>query len=198
MAETDFIVFLNNDTEVISPTWLEAMLEHAQREDVGAVGALLYFPNNTVQHGGIILGLGDLAGHAHYGFPRKSNGYMGRLKVINNFTAVTAACLMTRRSLFLDVGGFDEKLSHAFNDLDLCLKMRKEGHLIVYTPYAELYHHESLTRGYESTPEKKDRFKKEIEYFSKKWQSVIVQGDPYYNPNLTQVKSDFSLRINDG
>ena len=192
---SEYIVFLNNDTEVIAPEWLEAMLEFCQREDVGAVGALLYYPNNTVQHGGIIVGLGGVAGHSHKFSGKTSLGYFGRLKIIQNLSAVTAACLMTKKTVFEEVGGFDENCSYAFNDVDFCLKIRERGYLIVYTPYAELYHHESLSRGFENTPEKKERFKKEIEYFQRKWKEVLAKGDPYYNPNLTLDREDFSIRI---
>jgi GT2 family glycosyltransferase len=120
---------------------------------------------------------------------------MNRLKVIHNLSAVTGASLMTKRSVFEQVGGFDEKLAFAFNDIDLCLKMREEGYLVVWTPYAELYHHESKTRGYEDTPDKQERFRHEIEYFRSKWKHVLEKGDPYYNPNLALDKEDFSIRI---
>jgi len=193
--DAEYLVFLNNDTEVISPDWIEAMLELAQRKDVGAVGSLLYYPNDTIQHGGIILGIKGIAGHSHKYFSRDSLGYFGRLKSIQNLSAVTAACLMTKKTVFEEIGGFDENCAYAFNDVDFCLKMREKGYLIVYTPYAEFYHHESLSRGYEDTPEKKERFKKEIEYFRRKWKEVLDKGDPYYNPNLTLDREDFSIRI---
>jgi len=192
---SEYLILLNNDTEVISPDWIEAMLEFAQRKDVGAVGALLYYPNDTIQHGGIILGIKGVAAHSHLGSSRDSMGYFGRLKTIQNLSAVTAACLMTKKEIFKEVDGFDENYTHAFNDVDFCLKIRQKGYLIVYTPYAELYHHESLTRGYEDTPEKKLRFKKEIEYFQGRWKEVLSKGDLYYNPNLTLEREDFSIRI---
>jgi len=194
-AKTEVILFLNNDTEVINPDWLERMLEHVLRGKVGAVGAKLYFDNDEIQHAGVVIGLGGVAGHPYRYFPKYSSGYMNRLKVIHNLSAVTGASLMTKRSVFEQVGGFDEKLAFAFNDIDLCLKMREEGYLVVWTPYAELYHHESKTRGYEDTPDKQERFRHEIEYFRSKWKHVLEKGDPYYNPNLALDKEDFSIRI---
>ena len=189
----DYLLFLNNDTEVISPGWLEEMLGLAQRSDVGAVGGLLYYSDNTVQHGGIIVGIGGVAGHAHKYFPREDFGYFGRLKVVQNVSAVTAACLMTRRSVFEEIGGFEEVLSHAFNDVDLCLRIREKGYLVVYTPFAQLYHHESLSRGYENTKEKRRRFDRERLYCEERWVEILEQGDPYYNPNLSLVREDFSI-----
>lgn len=193
----NFLLFLNNDTEVISPEWLEAMMEFAQRKDVGAVGAKLFYPNNTIQHAGIILGITGIAGHPHRHLPRHSPGYGEGMKLVTvqNFSAVTGACMMMRREVFDEVGGFDERYSHAFNDIDLCIRIREKGYLIVFTPYAELYHHESLSRGYENTPEKQMRFKKEIELFKEKWGHILAKGDPYYNSNLTLDKEDFSIRI---
>ncbi|WP_051305209.1 glycosyltransferase family 2 protein [Desulfogranum mediterraneum] len=188
-----FLLFLNNDTEVISPTWLEEMLGHIQRPEVGAVGSLLYYANNTVQHGGVILGIGGVAGHAHKYAQGREYGYFGRLKTVQNLSAVTAACLLTRRSVFAEIGGFEEGLSHAFNDVDLCLRIRRQGYLIVYTPFAELYHHESISRGYENTPEKMDRFKQEREFCEERWDKLLGQGDPYYNPHLSLSREDFSL-----
>ena len=191
----EFLLFLNNDTEVICSDWLEELLGHAQRPEVGAVGSLLYYPNNTVQHGGIIMGIGGVAGHGHKYAHRREYGYFGRLKVVQNLSGVTAACLMTRRSVFEEVGGFEEFLSHAFNDVDLCLKIRSRGYLIVYTPFAELYHHESISRGYETTPDKKDRFHREWAFCDSRWGHVFTGGDPYYNPNLTLTREDFSLGL---
>jgi GT2 family glycosyltransferase len=194
-VNSEYLIFLNNDTEIISPEWIQAMLEFAQRRDVGAVGALLYYPNNTIQHAGVIVGIGGFAGHPHRHFHKDSLGYMGRAKVCQNMSAVTGACLMTKKQVFKEVGGFDENYSHALNDIDFCLKIRERGYLIVYTPYAELYHYESLSRGYEDTKEKQKRFKKEIIYFQKKWKDILDNGDPYYNPNLTLNREDFSIRI---
>ena len=199
--DSEYILFLNNDTEVISGEWLTAMLEHAQREDVGAVGCKLLYSNNTIQHAGVILGITGtpgqvgVAGHSHKHLPNAAHGYFGRPHIIHNVSAVTAACMMLRKDVFKEVDGFDENLAVAFNDVDLCLKIRDKGYLIVYTPYAELYHHESLSRGYEDTPEKQERFLKEVGYVREKWGEIIDEGDPYYNPNLTLSKEDFSIQI---
>ncbi|MFQ6109610.1 MAG: glycosyltransferase family 2 protein, partial [Candidatus Aminicenantales bacterium] len=187
-ADGDVILFLNNDVEVITRGWLKAMLEHATREEVGAVGAKLIFPNNTIQHAGTVLGLGGVAGHSHKHFPAESNGYFGALNTIRNYSAVTAACMMTRKKVFEEVGGFDEiHLSVAFNDVDLCLKMREKGYLVVYTPYAALYHYESTSRGYELNPD-------EILYMKNRWGHLLF-SDPYYNPNLTFDSEDFRIKI---
>ena len=196
-VDSEFILFLNNDTEVITSEWLSTMLEHAQRKEVGAVGAKLLYPNNTIQHAGVILGLGihRVAGHSHRHFPADSHGYVGRINIIQNLSAVTAACMLTKKSLFEEVGGFDEvNLPIAFNDVDYCLKLREKGYLIVYTPYAVLYHYESLSRGYEDTPEKQARFLREVKYMREKW-GHILDNDPYYNPNLTREREDFSIDV---
>ena len=134
-----------------------------------------------------------MAGHSHKYLPRPEYGYFGRLKTVQNLSAVTAACLMTKRTLFNEVGGFEEHLSHAFNDLDLCLKIREKGYLVVYTPFAELYHHESISRGYENTPQKKQRFAEERAFCEERWVTVLDQGDPYYNPHLSLDREDFSI-----
>jgi len=195
-VDSEYILLLNNDTEVISEEWLTAMLEHAEREEVGAVGAKLLFPNGKIQHCGIILGLGRhrVAGHPYYKYP-DHNGYFGVVNEIRNYSAVTAACMMLRKAVFEEVGGFDENLSVAFNDVDLCLRIREKGYLIVYTPYAKLCRHESLSRGYEDNPEKQTRFLKEVGYIREKWGRVIDKGDPCYNPNLTLEKEDFSIKL---
>lgn len=198
-AKGDVFLFLNNDTEVIDPGWLTAMLEHAQRKEVGAVGCKLLFPNGMVQHAGVVLGLNNgskekgVAGHSHKWFA-DSHGYFGRIDVISDVSAVTAACMMIRKDVFQEAGGFDENLSVAFNDVDLCLKLRRKGYLIVYTPYASLYHHESYSRGYEDTPEKIERFKREVRLVRSRWGGVIDAGDPYYSPNLTLDREDFSIK----
>lgn len=194
-ARGKILLFLNNDTEVINSDWLESMLEHSLRKDVGAVGAKLYYPDGKIQHGGVILGIGGVAGHSHKYFFKDSFGYKGRLKIIHNLSAVTGACLMTRKEVFEEVGGFEEEFAMAFNDVDLCLKMRQKGYYIVWTPYAELYHHESKTRGYDDTHEKKERFRREVWLFQRKWKDVLAKGDPYYNPNLTLDREDFSIKI---
>ncbi|MFZ5863091.1 MAG: glycosyltransferase [Nitrospirota bacterium] len=194
-TDSDYLVFLNNDTEVINPEWLDAMLEFAQRDDVGAVGAKLYYPNDTIQHAGTIVGYWGVADHAHKHYPRSARGYMGRINIIQNLTAVTAACMMMRRTVFDEVGGFDEAFSHSFNDVDLCLRIRDKGYLVVYTPYAELYHHESVSRGHDDKPEERARLDREIALMKTRWKRVFDAGDPYYSPNLTLEKTDFSFRI---
>ena len=187
-AKGEHILFLNNDIEVITPGWLMAMLEHSVRDEVGAVGAKLIFPNNTIQHAGTVLGLGGVAGHSHKHYPADSNGYFGALNTIRNYSAVTAACMMTRKKLFEEVGGFDEiHLSVAFNDVDLCLKIREKGYLIVYTPFAALYHYESTSRGYDLNPD-------EIMYMKNRWGDILF-SDPYYNPNLTFNSEDFRIKV---
>lgn len=193
-AKGEYILLLNNDVEIINGSCLEEMLMFAQRKDVGAVGAKLYYSDDTVQHAGVILGLGGTAGHAHKHFGRSHPGYMARASIAQNLTACTAACLMMRRDVFDEVGGLDESFEVAFNDVDLCMKIRKKGYLVVFTPYAELYHYESKSRGNDSTPEKLERFRGEIDRFKEKWQKQLDDGDPYYNPNLTLTRDDFSLK----
>ncbi len=193
-VDSPYLLFLNNDTEVINAEWLSAMLEHAQRECVGAVGAKLLYPNNLIQHAGVIIGLGGVAGHSHKYFPGDDPGYCNRLRVIQNFSAVTAACVIMRKDIFQKIGGFRETLSIAFNDVDLCMRIRSAGYLIVYTPYSQLYHHESLSRGCEDTREKQMRFSREVMLIREQWGIVIDKGDPYYNPNLTLEREDFSIK----
>ena len=189
----DILLFLNNDVEVINDDWIERMLEQAQREAIGAVGAKLYYPDGRIQHGGIIGGLYGVAGHAHRYFPQKAHGYVGRLQIIQNLSAVTGACLMMRRKVFEEVGGFDDRFALEFNDVDLCLKIIQRNYRIIWTPYAELYHHESKTRGYEDTQEKYERFVKEINLFKTRWKEFLEKGDPCYSPNLTLKREDFSI-----
>lgn len=193
-AKGEYLLLLNNDMEVITPGWLEEMLMFVQREDVGAVGAKLYYADDTIQHAGAILGIGGVAGHSHKYFPKDEPGYFFRPAVVQNLSAVTAACLMIKKLLFDDLGGLDEQYRVAFNDIDLCMKIRKKGYLIVYTPYAELYHYESISRGAEDTLEKVERFNGEVELFKSKWGKELEDGDPYYNPNLTLIFEDFSVR----
>lgn len=193
-AKGEFILLLNNDVEIINGSCLEEMLMFVQRKDVGAVGAKLYYSDDTVQHAGVILGLGGTAGHAHKHFGRSHPGYMARASIAQNLSACTAACLMMRRDVFDEVGGLDESFEVAFNDVDLCMKIRKKGYLVVFTPYAELYHYESKSRGNDSTPEKLERFRGEIDRFKEKWKKQLDDGDPYYNPNLTLTRDDFSLK----
>lgn len=190
-AKGEYLIFLNNDIEILSPRWIEEMLMFAQRRDVGAVGMMLYYPDNTVQHAGVILGIGGIAGHSHKYFRRGESGYMSRMTLAQNLSAVTAASMMVRTSVFYEVGGFDEQLRVAFNDVDLCMKIRRAGYLIVFTPYAEAYHYESKSRGAEDTPQKRARFQGEVERFREKWGDVLEAGDPYYNPNLSLAFEDF-------
>ena len=193
-AKGEHVLLLNNDIEVITPTWIEAMLEHSQREEVGCVGAKLYYPDDTVQHAGIIIGLGGYAGHSHKMYPRESPGYFNRLNTVQDLSAVTAACLMIKKSIYQEIGGMDaQNFKVAYNDVDFCLRVREQNYLNIFTPYPEMYHHESISRGYETTPEKIERFQLEKDALSKRHKNILTEGDPYYNPNLCHDKEDFSL-----
>lgn len=187
----EYLLLLNNDVEVITPDWIEEMLMFAQRPDVGAVGAKLYYPDGTIQHAGVCLGLGSVAGHYFAHVDGENVGYMGRLLYPQNMTAVTAACMLLRREVWDKAGGLDEAWALAFNDVDLCLRIRKAGYHIVWTPFAELYHLESASRGTDDTPEKKKRFDGEKLRFRTRWAKELEAGDPYYNPNLSLQRSDF-------
>lgn len=191
----DYILLLNNDIEILSENWLQEMLMFAQREDVGAVGAKLYYPDDTIQHAGVIVGICGVAGHSHKHYARNAPGFMSRAILAQNLSACTAACLMIPRKIYDEVGGLDEGYAVAFNDVDLCMKIRKAGYLIVYTPYAELYHYESKSRGFEDSPEKVARFNSEIDLFRSRWAKELQQGDPYYNSNLTLKREDFSISM---
>ncbi|MEL6502193.1 MAG: glycosyltransferase family 2 protein, partial [Cyanobacteria bacterium J06623_1] len=193
-AQGDYLLFLNNDTEVVSEGWLGAMVEQAQRQSIGAVGGLLLYPDNTVQHAGVVLGIGGVAGHSHRNFAASMTGYFSQLVSTNNYSAVTAACLMCRRQVFEEVGGFETDLAIAFNDVDFCLKIASHGYRNIYLPHVVLYHYESKTRGYEDTAEKQARFAREIQYMRQKW-SAICDRDPHYNPHLSLQHEDFSLHI---
>ena len=194
-AKGEQILLLNNDTEVVSPDWIQEMLMYAQREDVGAVGAKLYYPDGTIQHAGIGIGIKMLAGHYFRGETGDSEGYYGRLSYAQEVSAVTAACMMIPRKVYEEMNGLDESFSVVFNDVDLCLRIREAGYNIVWTPWAELTHYESKSRGAdEDTEEKKRFFVGETNRFLRKWYRVLEEGDPYYNPNLTRDKEDFSLR----
>ena len=192
-AKGEYILCLNNDITVISPDWLEELLANCQRPEVGIVGARLYYPDNTIQHAGIVLGMGGCAGSLFVGLSRSRGGYLHKAALQQDLSAVTAACFMVKKEVFEKAGGFEEKLAVAFNDVDFCLKVRHAGYLVVYNPYAELYHHESKTRGYENTEAKKRRFQEEIEYMRCHWMPDILR-DPYYNENLSLKASDYSLR----
>ena len=185
-TQCPWLLFLNNDVEVIEPDWLSVMVEHVQRQEVGAVGARLLYPDGTVQHAGVVLGVGGIAQHAFRDFPAEDPGVNRQLQVTRNYSSVTGACLLTRRDVFEEVGGFDEeRLPVTFNDVDLCLKMRRAGYLVVYTPFAKLYHHESATR-------RRSVEALETDVMRERWPDLLAR-DPYYNPNLTRERADFSI-----
>lgn len=192
-AKGEYLLLLNNDTEMMDENCLQEMLSYCMREDVGIVGARLWYEDDTIQHAGVVIGLGGVAGHAFVGAGSHDAGYQKRILCAQNYSAVTAACLMVKHDLYRQVGGLTEEFEVAFNDIDFCLKIRALGKLVVYNPYAQLHHYESKSRGYEDTPEKIRRFQGEIEKFKKHWAEILANGDPYYNPNLTLSASDFSL-----
>ena len=194
-ARGEMLLLLNNDTEVQNADWLERMLEHALRPEVGAVGAKLFYPDGDIQHGGVILGIGGVAGHAHKCFSKSSAGYFHRLIVTQDLSAVTGACLMLRKEVFQEIGGLDERLAIAFNDVDLCMRIRRRGYWIVWTPFAALTHYESKTRGLEDTIEKQTRFEAETRGFIDRWRDELRAGDPFYSPHLTLSSEDFALRL---
>lgn len=193
-ASGEYLLLLNNDTEVITSDWLEQMLGICQRDDVGVVGAKLYYPDDTVQHAGIVIGMGGFAGHIQTGYSKHFVGYMGRLISAQAVSAVTGACLMVKKSIYDELHGLDEEFAVALNDVDFCLRVKERGWQIIYQPGAELYHCESKSRGLETTPEKKARFGREIERFQKRHHEILEKGDPYYNRNLTLEKGDCSVR----
>jgi GT2 family glycosyltransferase len=194
VSKGDYLLFLNNDTEIFTSDWIEAMVEQAQRSSVGAVGALLLYPDNTIQHAGVVLGIQGVAGHGHKNFQISAPGYFSRLLCVSNYAAVTAACMMSRRDVYDQVNGFDETLKVAFNDVDFCLKIREQGYQNILLPHVVLYHYESKSRGLEDTPEKQARFRKEIEIMQNRWANLIA-NDPCYSPNLTLESDDYSIRI---
>src|SRR5690606_24899046 len=183
-CDGEVIGLVNNDIEVISPGWLEEMVSQAIRPGIGAVGAMLYYPNDTIQHAGVVLGVHGVAAHLYCGMPRGYPGHGGRALVTQSLSAVTAACLVVRREVFEQVGGLDEQLQVAFNDIDFCLRVRQAGYRNLWTPFAELYHHESASRGKEDTDEKKERFLGEVRCMQKRWDSALLE-DPAYNLNLS-------------
>ncbi len=191
-AKGEQVIMLNNDVEVITPEWIEEMLMYNQRDDVAVTGSMLYYPNDTIQHAGVILGIGGVAGHSHKYFARGHHGYMGRLAFAQNFSAVTGACMMIKSSVFKSLNGFDETFKVAFNDIDFCMRVKETGKLICWTPYSELYHHESISRGDDNKAEHLERFHGEIKEFNQKWMHELLNGDKYYNLNLTLSKEDFS------
>lgn len=196
-AKGEYILLLNNDTQVITINWIEEMLMYAQRNDVGAVGAKLYYEDKTVQHAGVVLQLGAhrTAGHIHCRQGRDSIGYMGKLCYAQDVSAVTAACLLVSREKYDEVGGLDESFKVALNDVDFCLKLREKGYLNVFTPYSELYHYESISRGSDLEGANMARLDKEADDFKKKWKEVLDKGDPYYNPNFSLDHNDYSLKM---
>ncbi len=193
MAQGEIIGLVNNDIEAIHADWLHEMVSHVLRPEVGAVGAKLLYSDNKIQHAGVILGVGGVAGHAHKYFDGESLGYFNRAQLTQTISAVTAACLLVRKEVYEQVSGLDEQnLTVAFNDVDFCIKVREAGYRNIYTPYATLYHHESVSRGQENTPEKQARFEREVAFMKHKW-GDLLKTDPYYNPNLTHVTEDFGL-----
>ena len=192
----EYLLLLNNDTKVVTPGWIEEMLMFAQRSDVGAVGAMLYYPDKKIQHAGVCLGLGGVAGHYFQHVNKRNLGYKGRLLYPQNMSAVTAVCMLLRREVWDKVGGLDEDWAMAFNDVDLCMRIRKAGYLIVWTPFAELIQYESKSRGTEDTPEKQKRFEGEVLRFQSRWAKELEAGDPYYNPNFSLDRSDFFVKPN--
>jgi GT2 family glycosyltransferase len=194
-ARGEVVCLLNNDTEVISSDWLEEMVGHLLQPKVGVVGAKLYFPNGQVQHGGDLVGVGGVANHAHAFLQHNDPGYCNRAMVAQELSAVTGACLATWKDIYQQLDGLDEEnLKVAFNDVDYCLRVREAGYRVVWTPHAELYHHESVSRGKDIGPEKKRRAEREVAYMRKRWKHVMFR-DPYYNPNLNYERPDFSLSV---
>ena len=192
-ASGDYLLFLNNDTKIINADCIEEMLGYCQREDVGVVGARLYYPDETIQHAGVVIGVGGTAGHIYLNTPRGQIGYFAGIICAQDYNAVTAACMMTKKELFEKVGGFEEKLAVAYNDVDYCLKIRDEKKLVVYNPFAELYHFESKSRKAEDTRNKVRRLEKETELFESKWKKYYENGDGYYNPNFSRDSLNFNL-----
>lgn len=193
-AKGSVLVLMNNDIEILSEHWLTEMVSHAIRPDIGCVGAKLYYPNNTIQHAGVVTGIGGVAGHSHKYFPASYPGYFKRLMIVQNFSAVTAACLAVRKSVFTEVGGLNEiDLTVAFNDVDLCLKVQQAGYRNLWSPYVEMVHHESVSRGGEDTTEKQARFNAEVAYMKAQWGAQLIH-DPCYSPWLSLKTEDFSLR----
>ena len=193
-SQGKYLLFLNNDTKVITADWLEAMVEQAQRPTIGAVGALLLYSDDTIQHAGVILGVTGIAGHGHRNYPLSDTGYNHALITTTNYSAVTSACLMCRREVFTEVGGFNERLAVAYNDVDFCLKLQQQGYYNVWLPHVKLYHYESQTRTPENTPEKQQRIAKEIAYMQNTW-SEVIERDPCYNRNLTKKAENYSLNL---
>ena len=193
-AKGDYLLLLNNDTKVITREWMEELLMYAQRDDVGAK---LYYSDNTIQHAGIVIGMGAhrSAGHTHHLLPRENLGYMGRLCYAQDVTAVTGACLMVRKDIYERVNGLDESFSVALNDVDFCLRVRELGYLNVFTPFSELYHYESKSRGLDRSGESAQRYNNEVEQFRVRWKEQLDKGDPYFNPNFSLEHATYELKI---
>ena len=194
-ATGEYLLLLNNDTEVITPGWLEEMVMYAQQKRVGCVGAKLLYPDDTIQHAGVGFGIGGVAGHLHKYFPATSDGYMGRLNYVQDVYGDTAACLLIRKEIYDEVHGLDESYAVAFNDVDFCIRVREAGYTNVFTPFAQLYHYESKSRGMEDNPEKQKRFQGEVLRFQARWGDLLAKGDPCTNPNFDIQREDFSLKI---
>lgn len=194
-ATGEYLLLLNNDTEVITPGWLEEMVMYAQQKRVGCVGAKLFYPDDTIQHAGVGFGIGGVAGHLHKYFPATSDGYMGRLNYVQDVYGDTAACLLIRKEIYDEVHGLDESYAVAFNDVDFCVRVREAGYTNVFTPFAQLYHYESKSRGMEDNPEKQKRFQGEVLRFQARWGDLLAKGDPCTNPNFDIQREDFSLKI---
>ena len=193
-ANGEHILLLNNDIEILNEAWIESLLEFSQMKDVGAVGAKLYYPDGSLQHAGIIMGIGGIAGHSHKYLDGSHHGYFSRPNIVQNLSAVTGACLMVKRQIYDEVDGLDEdNLKIAFNDVDFCLRIREKGYLNVFTPYCEAIHHESVSRGHEITLEQQERFNREVDYMAMRHEKLLERGDPYYNHALSLVFEDFSL-----
>lgn len=180
-ARGEHIIFLNDDTSIISQNWMESMLEHSAKPDVGAVGALLFYQNDTIQHAGVLIGIGGITSHAFEGLPRNDQGYKGLVQTVRECSAVTGACLMIKKNLFEKIGKFDENLAYSFNDVDLCLRLRENRYSVIYTPHAQLYHHGTASRPYTED-------NNEIRYFVKRWHDLILKGDPYYDMTLSRIR----------
>ena len=193
-AKGEYILCLNNDVSVITPDWLERMIGQCQRRQVGITGVKLYYPDDTIQHAGVIVGIGGVAGAMFVGMKRERSGYLRKAILQQDLSAVTAACMMVDRGAWEAAGGFNEDLAVAFNDIDFCLKVREAGYLVVYEPNVELYHYESKSRGYEDTPEKQKRFQGEVNYMKEHWSHILEEGDPYYNKNFSLNTCNYTLR----
>jgi GT2 family glycosyltransferase len=185
-SKGEHIVFMNDDIEIVTPDWIERFLARMRLEGVGMVGPLLHYPTNHVQHAGVVLGVGGVADHPYRFVPRGDPGYFGRALLEQDVSCVTAACAMMSASLFADIGGYDEQLAVAFNDVDLCVRIRERGRRIIFTPDVEMTHHESASLGAHNSPERQEQFGREVAYIKSKWGGVLAE-DPFYNPNLSLV-----------